>query len=238
MSNVPDNHCSVAQSQRFAAAEILVEHAQAQRTGAFNGRNGVPPRTEASFSLPLEPLNTAQYSQLPPLLDNSRGVQLNGTQLPEFGSVASSRKGRPTSLDLDHHRQQHGFTPGTHTYGSLPYSSETNSVDPQRQVTSQILSGPGTVDSSRNDERISFPTLADTAPNERSTRGEESSEMHPAWTELKTKAGKERKRLPLACIACRRKKIRCSGEKPSCKHCLRSRIPCIYKVSNRKVSGT
>lgn len=58
----------------------------------------------------------------------------------------------------------------------------------------------------------------------------------PAWSELKTKAGKERKRLPLACIACRRKKIRCSGEKPACKHCLRSRIPCVYKVTTRKAA--
>ncbi|KAL1868663.1 hypothetical protein VTK73DRAFT_3579 [Phialemonium thermophilum] len=58
----------------------------------------------------------------------------------------------------------------------------------------------------------------------------------PAWSELKTKAGKERKRLPLACIACRRKKIRCSGEKPACKHCLRSRIPCVYKVTARKAA--
>ena len=60
--------------------------------------------------------------------------------------------------------------------------------------------------------------------------------LPPAWSELKTKAGKERKRLPLACIACRRKKIRCSGEKPACKHCLRSRIPCVYKVTTRKAA--
>lgn len=52
-------------------------------------------------------------------------------------------------------------------------------------------------------------------------------EKPPAWSELKTKAGKERKRLPLACIACRRKKIRCSGEKPACKHCLRPDLPCV-----------
>lgn len=58
----------------------------------------------------------------------------------------------------------------------------------------------------------------------------------PPWSELKTKAGKERKRLPLACIACRRKKIRCSGEKPACKHCLRSRVPCVYKVAARKAA--
>lgn len=58
----------------------------------------------------------------------------------------------------------------------------------------------------------------------------------PPWSELRTKAGKERKRLPLACIACRRKKIRCSGENPACKHCLRSRIPCVYKVTTRKAA--
>ncbi|KAJ4292219.1 hypothetical protein N0V88_005850 [Collariella sp. IMI 366227] len=64
----------------------------------------------------------------------------------------------------------------------------------------------------------------------------DKSDTTPAWSELKTKAGKERKRLPLACIACRRKKIRCSGEKPACKHCLRSRIPCVYKVTARKAA--
>ncbi|KAF3491671.1 zinc finger transcription factor 1 [Arthroderma uncinatum] len=63
----------------------------------------------------------------------------------------------------------------------------------------------------------------------------EQDNMRP-WTELKTKAGKERKRLPLACIVCRRKKIRCSGEKPACKHCYRSRIPCVYKVTTRKAA--
>ncbi|KAE8351814.1 fungal-specific transcription factor domain-containing protein [Aspergillus coremiiformis] len=65
--------------------------------------------------------------------------------------------------------------------------------------------------------------------------GEQKAEK-PAWSEMKTKAGKERKRLPLACIACRRKKIRCSGEKPACKHCSRSRIPCVYKVTTRKAA--
>jgi hypothetical protein len=65
---------------------------------------------------------------------------------------------------------------------------------------------------------------------------EEKNDPTPPWSELKTKAGKERKRLPLACIACRRKKIRCSGEKPACKHCVRSRIPCTYKVTTRKAA--
>lgn len=69
-----------------------------------------------------------------------------------------------------------------------------------------------------------------------SRRSKEDLQDPPLWSEMKTKAGKERKRLPLACIACRRKKIRCSGEKPACKHCLRSRIPCVYKVTTRKAA--
>lgn len=67
-------------------------------------------------------------------------------------------------------------------------------------------------------------------------RAKEAEQDTPQWSEMKTKAGKERKRLPLACIACRRKKIRCSGEKPACKHCVRSRIPCVYKVTTRKAA--
>lgn len=69
-----------------------------------------------------------------------------------------------------------------------------------------------------------------------SKKDKDGTQDPPPWSEMKTKAGKERKRLPLACIACRRKKIRCSGEKPACKHCLRSRIPCVYKVTTRKAA--
>ncbi len=79
------------------------------------------------------------------------------------------------------------------------------------------------------------PTAADGSDLGKGAKGDDKIGT-PAWTELKTKAGKERKRLPLACIACRRKKIRCSGEKPACKHCLRSRIPCVYKVTTRKAA--
>ncbi|KAF2023830.1 hypothetical protein EK21DRAFT_118397 [Setomelanomma holmii] len=57
----------------------------------------------------------------------------------------------------------------------------------------------------------------------------------PLWSGMTTKAGKERKRLPLACIACRRRKIRCSGE-PACKQCLRNCILCVYMVTTRKAA--
>ncbi len=56
----------------------------------------------------------------------------------------------------------------------------------------------------------------------------------PAWSKLKTKAGKQRRRLPVACSSCRQRKVRCSGEEPTCKQCVRSRMPCVYKTRVRK----
>jgi hypothetical protein len=96
--------------------------------------------------------------------------------------------------------------------------------------------GPNSLDDNMSDDF----GLSTAAPSDGTDLGgklkENKADPTPAWSELKTKAGKERKRLPLACIACRRKKIRCSGEKPACKHCLRSRIPCVYKVTTRKAA--
>jgi hypothetical protein len=66
--------------------------------------------------------------------------------------------------------------------------------------------------------------------------GSASAESKPAppWSQLKTKAGKLRRRLPLACFACRQKKVRCSGETPACKHCLRWHTECVYKTRTQK----
>ncbi|OJD21923.1 hypothetical protein ACJ73_06736 [Blastomyces percursus] len=91
---------------------------------------------------------------------------------------------------------------------------------------------------SRNLNQAPTNTNDQNAKSDGSVSGREQgdTENPRPWSELKTKAGKERKRLPLACIACRRKKIRCSGEKPACKHCFRSRIPCVYKVTTRKAA--
>ncbi|KAK5156067.1 hypothetical protein LTR04_005717 [Oleoguttula sp. CCFEE 6159] len=101
-------------------------------------------------------------------------------------------------------------------------------------------SGPGSGDNLGGDMSLTAIAVANAGlrgPEEGSPNSrDDKAEAPPPWSELKTKAGKERKRLPLACIACRRKKIRCSGEKPACKHCLRSRIPCVYKVTTRKAA--
>jgi len=85
----------------------------------------------------------------------------------------------------------------------------------------------------RRDNNL-HPTESSTTAIHSGTR--DNKDQAPTWHDMKTKAGKERKRLPLACIACRRKKVRCSGEKPACKHCLKSRQPCVYKVTARKAA--
>ncbi|KAK9779466.1 putative Zn(2)-C6 fungal-type domain-containing protein [Seiridium cardinale] len=98
------------------------------------------------------------------------------------------------------------------------------------------LHGANSLEDNMSDEfGLSAGLLAEGAEHGHTSR-DSKSDTTPAWSELKTKAGKERKRLPLACIVCRRKKIRCSGEKPACKHCLRARIPCVYKVTTRKAA--
>src|ERR1043165_3204580 len=44
----------------------------------------------------------------------------------------------------------------------------------------------------------------------------------------------KRKRLTQACDACRKKKVKCSGEKPSCNNCSRLGTHCTYLPSTRK----
>lgn len=103
--------------------------------------------------------------------------------------------------------------------------SHASSRDPGSTQTADPATGPDGALDSHLDAATRDPNSATVDKDGR-----------PTWSEMKTKAGKERKRLPLACIACRRKKIRCSGEKPACKHCTRSRIPCVYKVTTRKAA--
>lgn len=112
--------------------------------------------------------------------------------------------------------------------GPLPSQLHPGSVDDSDATSPVSAGGPGSVGPQTN--------ASNTSAAQPGNEAQDKNDPTPAWAELKTKAGKERKRLPLACIACRRKKIRCSGEKPACKHCLRSRIPCVYKVTTRKAA--
>lgn len=137
------------------------------------------------------------------------------------GSMSSLPDGQSPGLG-QHHRLSFS--------SNGPYANQdrTNSIG--SDTASQI--GENAYASNSNDT-VNSQAVGDDANGK---NGDGSANPPPPWSELKTKAGKERKRLPLACIACRRKKIRCSGEKPACKHCLRSRIPCVYKVTTRKAA--
>lgn len=137
-----------------------------------------------------------------------------------------------TDMDLSVDLQSFG-----QTWGSA--STSNTGAQPQTRVNFAGLDRGDSTGASTGSPETRHRRISD-APKSQDHNADENSKDSdgnaPAWSELKTKAGKERKRLPLACIACRRKKIRCSGEKPACKHCLRSRIPCVYKVTTRKAA--
>ncbi|KAL4815245.1 fungal-specific transcription factor domain-containing protein [Aspergillus spinulosporus] len=118
----------------------------------------------------------------------------------------------------------------SHDDVALPDDFDSNSPASSREPGSAQTGGDAAA--SQDGNRENGPDRGDDTPQNH----QEQPGDKPPWSETKTKAGKERKRLPLACIACRRKKIRCSGEKPACKHCSRSRIPCVYKVTTRKAA--
>lgn len=40
-----------------------------------------------------------------------------------------------------------------------------------------------------------------------------------------------------SCLICRRKKVRCGGEQPSCQNCLKAGIGCSYKSSEAVAAG-
>lgn len=163
-------------------------------------------------------------------------VSSHNEVIPHRSSVASipDHRSSTASLQRDHRlsvastsapRPSLGYVSAQGRHISIGGGSDGASPVSNRPSTNPLnddfgLSGGGAVDGG----------ALGTRPKE------DRKEAAPSWTELKTKAGKERKRLPLACIACRRKKIRCSGEKPACKHCIRSRIPCVYKVTTRKAA--
>ncbi|KAK5132399.1 hypothetical protein LTR08_009129 [Meristemomyces frigidus] len=183
----------------------------------------------------------------------ARSAQASNTS--NFGSAFDTRiMPSPSALSAHVPHQHHsaiaalqdGMSPalGHHQRLSLssngPYASlERHNSMAGSDTTSPGAHGRGSVgdNSMANNSNDTVNSQAQAGEEGTSAKpGDAHDAALPAWSELKTKAGKERKRLPLACIACRRKKIRCSGEKPACKHCLRSRIPCVYKVTTRKAA--
>ena len=145
-------------------------------------------------------------------------VQQGQTSVPRYGSTSGpmpAMQSNTATSDYDGFQKRNGsvagsdqWSPSGMFFGGIPMPNEHLADD---STTSKDV-------------------------DKENRENEDPEKPPPLWSDLRTKAGKERKRLPLACIACRRKKIRCSGEKPACKHCLRARIPCVYKVTARKAA--
>ncbi|KAK9370039.1 fungal-specific transcription factor domain-containing protein [Lipomyces kononenkoae] len=65
------------------------------------------------------------------------------------------------------------------------------------------------------------------------TSNDQHHHMHGPSSHHGGQAGEKRK-LVIACIACRKKKVKCSGDRPACGNCLRLNVPCQYPaIKNR-----
>lgn len=151
-------------------------------------------------------------------------------------SLADHTHASQSPTAFPQHQAMSGLPHPGLAFGALPPGNRSRSMEGSEAAPGRISPASNALEDSTTDEfGLASRNRAD-GTDLGSKPKEDKADATPAWSELKTKAGKERKRLPLACIACRRKKIRCSGEKPACKHCLRSRIPCVYKVTTRKAA--
>lgn len=241
-----------AQSRRYEAAESMLQHARTPRTKPALNASSFPKahplendRSQQLSHMPALPISPYPDLAMPiqrPLVDHTHVYgsllhdrlhspqelkpQMDCTDQQVFTDPQPARLGIPA--DNDFHRRSNRSSqihqsPGRHR--TLPDHAEASSPVSSRGLASKE---PETTNPPMR------PLSKKGGKKSSSTKQEE--ERPPPWSDLKTKAGKERKRLPLACIACRRKKIRCSGEKPACKHCFRSRTPCVYKVTARKAA--
>ena len=252
VSGWPSMPDAAQHQQDYAAAESLLQHSRSARSTEATTRDGftaaIPPRptTQAAQTYVLEPTQAPLMDAMPPVQYQN---QFNHSYQPPHAphehvpqSFRPSLEPSPTTSDLqgtlDHpmpSQQTHGQTPTSLRAGNR--GAEGNG----RGRSNNEHAAEGSESASPIERRESKGTISwpSRSKNERAAAKATTSEdleEKPVWSEMKTKAGKERKRLPLACIACRRKKIRCSGEKPACKHCQRSRVPCVYKVTTRKAA--
>lgn len=249
MASSDGQYGSSGQSRLYEAADLMLEHSRLPRVGAsgnLEGGYGLPENQLPQLQLHH---NSATPVPLTPYTD---------FRVPFQGVPREQVHGYETSIDgilrSPHDAKQQPGQRGHGSFSERTAATHNSSATAHRQgdgslVRSVYDNRKGSIDESEPVSPASSrgrPAHGSDTGWVRKNRGsneggagdagELEDEKPPSWSELKTKAGKDRKRLPLACIACRRKKIRCSGEKPACKHCLRSRIPCVYKVTARKAA--
>ncbi|KAL9600553.1 MAG: hypothetical protein Q9219_003099 [cf. Caloplaca sp. 3 TL-2023] len=248
----PDPY-TAAQSRRYEAAESMLQHARTPRTQqqslngfrvikdypsesdspqGLNRTSTVPISPYPDFSMPVQHTHPEQgykYNHLPDSrygsLQGSKPA-INQNKQPVFPGQQSSHIAVSPSTELDRSSNRDYRVHDS----SVTQSSYGSHVEPRSPVSSR-----GFLSKEPESGKPAMRPLGKKF-GKKGVAIKEEDEKPPPWSELKTKAGKDRKRLPLACIACRRKKIRCSGEKPACKHCFRSRTPCVYKVTTRKAA--
>lgn len=248
----PESHTG-AHSRLYEAAESMLQHARMPRTQqqGLNGlqlSNGYPPESNSPQQLNrMSSLPVSQHPEFPMSVQPSRSETThshNSFLNDKFGT-------RRDSKSAADQRGQQAFRGQVLAQNAVisdaelrqrsgrEYRAPDDSVK-QTEVrnhaeSSSPVSSRGFVSKESEAGKPSMRPLGKKS-SKKSASIKQEDERPPPWSELKTKAGKDRKRLPLACIACRRKKIRCSGEKPACKHCFRSRTPCVYKVTTRKAA--
>jgi hypothetical protein len=188
---------------------------------------GNSPSTMPSF-VEFPALGYAQNQSFSPSFERSQPTIK--TNFPHRGSISNLSEENISGGSANAHRLSIG--------SAGHFGQDENNTSPESGPALNILTVGDTLnDGSTLSMRLDDSVNGDGGEGSTTSKRDKDNPLEtPAWSEMKTKAGKERKRLPLACIACRRKKIRCSGEKPACKHCLRSRIPCVYKVTTRKAA--
>lgn len=241
-------YTSSASSRLYEAADLMLEHSGLPQLGSSSNLNGfaVPeqqlPRINPQ-SNPTSALSGRAFSGYRTPFPGARD-QVHEYETSIDGATHSSQRIKPQPAHRAH--ASISETVGAQSLGSSTTGYRARDGSPKLSGLSShngnintptAVSPIGSKDRTAGGFDIGLARKDGSSVDEvKIAIGEHDNEKPPPWSELKTKAGKERKRLPLACIACRRKKIRCSGEKPACKHCLRSRIPCVYKVTARKAA--
>jgi hypothetical protein len=214
------NHDDPLTLNEYGLPELRASHQTSTAVG--NSPSAMPSFVE------FPAMGYAQNQSFSPSFERSQPTIK--TNFPHRGSISNLSEENISGGSANAHRLSIG--------SAGHFGQDENNTSPESAPALNILTVGDTLnDGSTLSMRLDDSVNGDGGEGSTTSKRDKDNPLEtPAWSEMKTKAGKERKRLPLACIACRRKKIRCSGEKPACKHCLRSRIPCVYKVTTRKAA--
>lgn len=140
-----------------------------------------------------------------------------------------------SNMSEDHRRnadQNPSWTQGGDPSGTVAVSAATfQSIQPKSHQLQAVHSG-----SSRNEiHHQPLPRSQSSVPKRQPAKI--AIPRLPRDTDWSSSAGSsflgDKHRVPHACVECRTRKTKCSGERPSCKHCLDFKILCSYPNARR-----